>query len=294
MRFLSILVAVALVIAGGASATGEKRGPRAPEGGLPPSERIQLLVRADDLGVAQGINEAAIEAYEKGIVRSVEVIAPGPWFLDAVRRLEKTPGLDVGVHLTLTSEWERIKWRPLTSVPSLVDADGYFFPMTSQRKDFPPNTGFLDAGPRLEEVERELRAQIELVRRHLPRVSHLSAHMGAARATPELRELTARLAREYGLVVEEENLQSLRGFPGKTLEEREGALVRTVEGLTAGRWLLVEHPALDTPETRALGHKGYEDVAGDRAQVLKVFTSSSIREALSRKGVELVSYAALR
>src|SRR5271165_6868571 len=102
---------------------------------------IRLLVRADDMGVAQSVNEACIKSYKEGIVRSVEVIVPGPWFLDAVRLLKENPDLDVGVHLTLTSEWERVKWRPLTNAPSLVDADGYFRPMTMQRPDFPPGTG---------------------------------------------------------------------------------------------------------------------------------------------------------
>lgn len=96
---------------------------------------IQLLVRADDMGVAQAVNEACIQSYREGIVRSVEVIVPGPWFLDAVRLLQENPELDVGVHLALTSEWERVKWRPLTHAPSLVDADGYFRPMTRQRPE---------------------------------------------------------------------------------------------------------------------------------------------------------------
>jgi chitin disaccharide deacetylase len=71
---------------------------------------IELLVRADDMGVAQAVNEACIASYREGIVRSVEVIVPGAWFPDAVRLLKENPGLDVGVHLTLTSEWDRRGW----------------------------------------------------------------------------------------------------------------------------------------------------------------------------------------
>src|SRR5215831_12883389 len=171
--------------------------------GLAQDGEIRLLVRGDDMGVAQSVNEACIRSARDGIVRSVEVIVPGPWFLDAVRLLKENPGLDVGVHLALTSEWERVKWRPLTHSPSLVDADGYFRPMTSQRPDFPPDTGFIDAKPKPEEVERELRAQIEMARRHLgKRVSHVSTHMGAAVATPELRAITEKLAKEFALKLE--------------------------------------------------------------------------------------------
>jgi predicted glycoside hydrolase/deacetylase ChbG (UPF0249 family) len=169
---------------------------------------IRLLVRADDMGAAQAVNEACIKSYKDGIVKSVEVIVPGPWFLDAVRLLKENPDLDVGVHLALTSEWERVKWRPLTNAPSLVDANGYFYPMTRQRPDFPPGTGFIDAKPKLEEVERELRAQIETAQRHLgKRVSHISSHMLAAAATPELKALTERLSKEYGLIMEDISLK---------------------------------------------------------------------------------------
>ena len=163
---------------------------------------IRLIVRGDDIGSSQAANEACIRCYREGIVRSVEVMVAAPWFPHAARLLRENPGLDVGVHLTLTSEWESIKWGPLTEAPSLVDRQGHFYPMTSQRDDFPPGTGFLEARPKLDEVERELRAQIELARRELPRVTHLSAHMGTATCTPELKQIVSKLAAEYQLPLE--------------------------------------------------------------------------------------------
>lgn len=257
---------------------------------------IRLLVRGDDMGAAQAVNAACIQAYREGVVRSVEVIVPGPWFLDAVRLIKENPGLDVGVHLALTSEWERVKWRPLTHAPSLVDADGYFRPMTRQRADFPPDTGFVDAKPKLEEVEGELRAQIETAIRHLgKRVTHISSHMGAARATPELRALTERLAKEYGLLGEDLALKYAGGFGNNksSSDEREQAFLELIERLQPGTWLVVEHPALDTAEMRAVGHKGYENVAADRAGVLRAFTSPRVKAAIERRGIKPISYADL-
>src|SRR5689334_19547992 len=189
---------------------------------------IRLIVRADDMGAAQSIDSATIDAYRNGVVRSAEVIVPGPWFLDAVRLLKQNPGLDVGVHLALTSEWERVKWGPLTHAPSLVDADGYFRPMTTQRADFPPGTGVVEANPDLGEVERELRAQIETARRHLgAQVTHVSSHMLTSRATPALDSLTRRLAREYGLRMEDDGVKFAGWFGPNTLpnEQRARALV---------------------------------------------------------------------
>jgi predicted glycoside hydrolase/deacetylase ChbG (UPF0249 family) len=256
---------------------------------------IRLLVRADDMGVAQSVNEACIKSYKDGVVKSIEIIVPGPWFLDAVRLLKENPGIDVGVHLALTSEWERVKWRPLTQAPTLVDANGYFRPTTRQRKDFPPDTGFLEANPKLEEVERELRAQIETAQRHLGKqVSHVSAHMAAATATPELKALTERLSKEFGLRTEGVGVTFAGTFGNSSFtgEQRENALIDLVEKLQPGAWMILEHPGLDTPEMRNIGHKGYENVAADRAGVTRALTSDKVKEVIARRKIKLISYAA--
>ncbi len=103
--------------------------------GLPPAPRpaadppIRLIVRGDDMGSSQASNEAAVRCFRDGVMRDVELMAVGPWFPEAARLLRENPGLDVGLHLTLTSEWDNVKWRPLTTAPSLVGKDGYFHPM---------------------------------------------------------------------------------------------------------------------------------------------------------------------
>jgi chitin disaccharide deacetylase len=285
-----------LMRASGADEPPKPAGAPAPATG-PAGGEIRLVVREDDMGVAQAVNEACVQCYREGIARSVEVIVPGPWFLDAVRLLKENPGLDVGVHLCLTSEWARVKWRPITRGASLVDGDGYFFPMTSQRRDFPPNTGFLQANPKPEEVEQELRAQIETLKRHLgDRVTHVSAHMGAATATPELRAITSKLAAEYKLRFENAGVKSAGGFGTNTFtpEQREQALVAMLERLTPGQWLVLEHPGLDTPEMRALGHKGYENVAADRVGVTKAFTSEKVKKVIADRHIRVMSYGELK
>jgi predicted glycoside hydrolase/deacetylase ChbG (UPF0249 family) len=165
--------------------------------------------------------------------------------------------------------------------------------MTSQRPGFPSDTGFVDANPKPEEVERELRAQIEAARRHLGKqVSHVSAHMGAAVATPAIRAVTERLAREYGLRLEAPGRTPGR-WSGNTrsAEQKEQGLIELLEGLRPGTWMIVEHPALDTPEMRSIGHKGYENVAADRAGVTRAFTSASVKEVIARRKIRLISYA---
>jgi chitin disaccharide deacetylase len=274
---------VAVVLVAGIGLLGTREVPARDVPASAGATEIRLIARADDMGAGQAINEACIQAYTEGIVRSVEVIVPGPWFLDAVRLLKQHPDLDIGVHLTLTSEWDRIKWRPLTHAPSLVDADGYFFPTTR---------AFTQAGPKPEEVERELRAQIDMARRLLGnRVSHVSAHMGAATATPELKGVTAKLAKEYNLRTDE-NLNPAPPFGNRTLssDQRERALMAVLEKLPRGDWLMVEHPGYDTPETRAMGHQGYENVATDRSNVRRALTSERVKKIVKQRGIKLIGY----
>src|SRR5690349_3157945 len=90
---------------------------------------IRLIIRGDDMGFSHSGNEALIKTYKEGIERSIEVIVPSPWFPEAVKLLQQNPGVDVGIHLVLTSEWDNVKWRPLTDCPSLKDSNGYFYPM---------------------------------------------------------------------------------------------------------------------------------------------------------------------
>jgi hypothetical protein len=255
-------------------------------------EAIRLVVRADDIGSCHTSNVACIKCYQEGIVKSVEVQAPCPWFNEAVKMLRENPGLDVGVHLTLTSEWENYKWGPLTQTPSLVDAQGNFYPMTSQRADFPPNTGFLESGWKIDEVEKELRAQIELAKKMIPQVSHLSSHMGTPTCTPQLQALVQRLSKEYKLPIETPGAQHLPWAADSkaTAEQREAALVRALEQVQPGVWIVVEHPGLDTPEMQAMGHKGYWEVASHRDGVTKAFTSPKVKEVIKRRNIQLVSY----
>ncbi len=159
---------------------------------------IRLIVQADDLGAAHGINVASVQAYTQGIVRSVNVIVPAPWTPEAVALLQQHPDLDAGVHLAITSEWSGIKWRPLTSAPSLVDARGYFFPMVWPNDKLPPKSSLKENAPRLSEIERELRAQIEFAKREIPQLTYTWNHMGFDSLAPEIRDLTVKLTKDTG------------------------------------------------------------------------------------------------
>ncbi len=256
---------------------------------------IRLLIRGDDMGFSHACNVACIESYQNGIMRSVELMPVCPWFPEAVKLLKENPGLDVGIHLALTAEWSTLKWRPLTCAPSIVDEDGFFFPMVWQQENFPPNTSIQKSDWNINEIEKELCAQIELALRHIPWASHMGGHMGFASLDPDIAEIMDKLRQEYGLQTGNEKLQRFPGWgDAETLEERIDIFCKNIQNLSPGTYLFVDHPALNTPEMQAIGHVGYEDVAIDREWVTRVFTSEKVKKAIEQKGVELIGYKDLR
>jgi len=258
---------------------------------------IYLIVRGDDIGSCHAANLACIESYKEGIVTSVEIMAPCAWFPEAVKMLNENPGLDVGVHVTLTSEWEGVKWRPLTNAPSLTDADGFFYPTIWRRTGAPAGTALREANWKIEEIEKEIRAQIELAIRKVPRVSHLSGHMGCEGWDDEVQKLWVKLAKKYNLDImpSDYDVKRAGGFgDAKTAPERVKKFIEMLEGLKPGTYLFVDHPGQDTSEMRAIGHKGYYDVAKDRDAVTEVFTSKEVRKAVERLNIKLISYKDLK
>jgi predicted glycoside hydrolase/deacetylase ChbG (UPF0249 family) len=258
---------------------------------------VSLIIRADDMGSCHAANVACIRSYKEGIVNSVEVMIPCSWFPEAIKMLEENPGLDVGIHLVLTSEWDNYKWRPLTWAPSLTDKDGYFYPTILPRNNAPAGTALKNADWKIDEIEKELRAQIELGKRKVPRVSHLSFHMGSNSWDPKVKELCDKLAKEYDLYVmpPEARIINFGGFGDvKTADKRIDKFVERLKELNSGIYLFIEHPGLDTPEMSAIGHTGYEDVAQDRDAVTEVFVSGKVRRAIERLRIKLISYEDLK
>ncbi len=254
---------------------------------------IRLLVRGDDIGSFASANQACIYACTNGIVRSLEVMVPCAWFPEAVKLLNDNPSIDVGVHLTLTSEWTNSKWRPLTQAPSLTDEYGYFFPFIWPNKN-EPKRSIQEADWKLSEIEAEFRAQIEMAKKCIPHVTHITEHMGCANWNSEVKDMLQRLADEYNLYCS--NPQT-KPFPRMNannrdpVEKRIDAFIESLEKLEPGNtYLFVEHPAYNTPEMQTVGHQGYENVATDRDGVTKIFTNQRVMDVIKQKGIRLIGY----
>ncbi len=257
------------------------------------TQPARLIVRGDDMGFSHSGNEALVKTYKEGIETSIEVIVPSPWFPEAVQLLKEIPSVDVGIHLALTSEWDLVKWRPMTQATSLVDADGYFYPMVFPNKNYPARSISENAW-KIEDVEREFRAQIETALRHIPRISHVSAHMGCTALSEEVKALTKRLTQEYKIDIDPVDYAVQRlpfEGPRATADEKVNSFIKALDKMEPGKtYLFVEHPGLDTPELRAIHHIGYENVAKDRQGVTDLFTSEKVKAFVRKKGIQLISY----
>ena len=157
-----------------------------------PADAKLLILHADDLGLAHSVDSASFAALERGAVSSASVMMPTPWITEVAAWAKAHPDADLGIHLTLTSEWRTYRWGSVASrdsVSSLVDSAG-FFP-----KDVPP----VVARATPADAEREIRAQIDRAIALGINPTHIDSHMGALFATPALIATYVKVAREYHL-----------------------------------------------------------------------------------------------
>ncbi|WP_026472897.1 ChbG/HpnK family deacetylase [Alkaliflexus imshenetskii] len=247
-----------------------------------------LIVRVDDMGSFNAANHACLKTIKSGIARSVEVMVPCPWFPEAVKLLSENPGIDVGIHLVLTSEWETLKWRPLTDVPGLIDSAGYFYPYIWPWEGAEEDIFLINKNWSLAEIEKELRAQIETGLRFLPGVTHLSTHMGFTSMHTSVLDLVKRLGDEYGLLTSESvSLKRLNGWDWDLPKrKRIRQFIKNIKRIDEGYWLFVEHPGMDVDEMRSVGTK----IAKDRQFVTEILTNSKVMRAIQKEGITLVGY----
>ncbi len=257
--------------------------------------KIRLIFRTDDLGFCHTSNVAFEQTAEEGFVSAVSVLVNTPWLDEAVEMLRRHPEISVGVHLCLNSEWELYRWGPvlpIAEVPSLVDEWGKFFP---SRALFNANE------PRLEEIDRELRAQIDLALRKGLDISHFDHHMGTAAETRERRAVLERIADDYDLAIS-------RWFGERQVgnvymvepEDKPDALLESLSEITEpGTYLVVSHTGLETPEMMAMSDAHVhpwapQPMAAHRAAELRALCDPRLRALVEGRGWEIIGYDVLR
>ena len=255
--------------------------------GMCSAQDIRLIVRGDDMGMTQGSLVAFERAFNHGVLTSGAIQVPAPWFEGAAELSRKNPGWCVGVHLCLIGEWRGYRWRPVLpwdQVSSLVDEDGFLFRYPEE----------LQANnPKLDEMEAELRAQIELALKKGINVQYIDIHYGGLDS-----EIVGKLGREYNVPISsrmgEKRFQGVYTAPEK--EKKELAVKMLDELKEPGLYLWVCHIGIDSPEQDALIHTKPDHIfsgggAGKhRAAETDVLTSIEVKSIILKKGIKLTTY----
>ncbi|KAA0232436.1 MAG: Carbohydrate deacetylase [Acidimicrobiales bacterium] len=263
--------------------------------GYGPEDRI-VIVNCDDLGMSHAANVGVFDALRRGVATSASLMVPCPWAREAASRYR---GEDIGVHLTLNSEYDQYRWGPITQAPSLLDGDGGF-----------PRT-VVDAWDHfdLDEVRRECRAQVERAILWGFDVSHLDSHMGTLQLKPEFFDIYLDLALDFRLPLRlsGESTQKPIGFPFRRLAREAGVVFpdhfvyvggvgsrRAIESalfdLRPGVTEFYVHPSIDTPELQAIA----PDWSWRVDDYNLVTSDSNLRAMLDRSGVTSIGWRPLQ
>jgi len=271
-----------------------------------PREAKLLIVHADDLGMAHSVNAATIKAFESGLVNSGSIMVPCPWFSEIAAYARANPQADLGLHLTLTSEWTSFRWGPLSPrdrVSSLLDKDGYFYLLETEAASH--------ADPK--EVELEITTQIERARAAGVQPTHLDSHMGTLYQNKALFEVFLRVARKYKLPVRVARTWFTRAdFLPETLKADDVYIDRTLDinpTVAANDWARFYGDALKKLEpgvTEVVIHLAYDDGemrgatfnhpdwgAAWRQRDLEFFTSETFRKLLQENQIKLITWREL-
>jgi predicted glycoside hydrolase/deacetylase ChbG (UPF0249 family) len=262
--------------------------------GYSPDAKL-LIVNCDDLGSSRSANVAVYDAVRRGLATSATLMVPCPWSRDAAAMYR---GEDVGVHLTLTSEWETYRWGPITHSPSLLDGDGGF-PRTVQDA--------WDHGD-IDEVRKECRTQIERAILWGFDVSHIDSHMGTLQLRADFFDVYLEMAVDFDLPMRMPGASAQRhiGFPFRRLAAEEGIVFpdhfvncpvgarrrieRTLFELRPGVTEVFLHPAVDTDELRS-SHPDWSARVEDHAFLTN---DPSVPALVERTGATLIGFRELR
>jgi len=266
-----------------------------------------LILHADDVGMSHSVNMASIEAMEKGFINSASIMVPCPWFNEIVLYAKKHPEKDLGLHLTLTAEWHEYKWGGILQeekTPSLHNEHGYFY----------PSNELVYEHAKLDEVEAELRAQIDRALSEGINVTHFDSHMGTLFYHEEFFKVYIKLSEAYGIPIMLP-YQSLRLAPNNLnhikakslmidqlymandlslLENKwEDYYLDVLNNMKPGINILLVHLGYDNDELQAvcIDHPDYGSAW--READVKVLSGAKFRQTLIDQNIRLVTWSEL-
>ncbi|MGY6741784.1 MAG: polysaccharide deacetylase family protein [Cecembia sp.] len=277
--------------------------------GYSKSDRL-LIIHADDLGMAHSENAATVAAIKNGVVNSTSIMMPCAWSTEAGEMVADMPDLDIGVHITLTNEWHTYKYAPIASkseVPGLVGLDGFMYKDCASVAQ--------NAIP--EEVEKEMRAQIEAAIKIGIKPTHLDSHMGCVfYGRPEYVLSYLKLAEEYGIpammnkqivdavikpnallfkdidvdnliLIDEVAIANPEAYDEMGME---AFYTDVLNSLNPGVTVLLNHIAYDDAEMRAITTRFTHWHAAWRQADFDFFTGQKVRDLLKNNDIKLITW----
>lgn len=271
-----------------------------------PADSKLLIIHADDLAVTHSEDAASFDALDKNAATSASIMVPCPWLTEVAAYAKTHPDADLGLHLTLTSEWQTYRWESTASkdkVPSLFDSSGYLWPETEPGKQH----------IKAEEAEREIRAQIEHAMAMGINPTHVDSHMGMLFDRPDLFAVYVKVAHEYKLPFlaflgpdTPKELSSLlspndvliNGIviagPNVPVKNWKDFYLNAIKNLQPGVTEIIVHLAHDDAEMQAVtvGHPDYG--AAWRQRDYEAVTSPEFKRALEENHIVLVRWKDLK
>ena len=271
-----------------------------------PRDSKLLIIHADDLAVAHSEDVASFDAIDSGAATSASIMVPCPWLTEVAEYAKTHPDADLGLHLTLTSEWKTYRWGPVESkdrVPSLLESSGYLWPETDPAKQHIKS----------DEAEREIRAQIQKAIALGIHPTHLDSHMGVLFSRPDLFGVYVKLAHEYKLpflavrtpnappallsMLSEKDVvldSIVMASPEVNASEWKNFYLNAIRDLKAGLTEFIVHLGHDDAELQAVtaGHPDYGSAW--RQRDYDVITSPELKKALDDNHVILIHWSDLK
>ena len=266
-------------------------------------EDVLLVIHADDLGMSHSENRASIAAFEKGLINSASIMVPCPWFEEIAAYAAAHPEHDWGLHITMNAEWKYMRWdgiSPSSEIPSLINQHGYLHKEIVEVQE----------GAKIEEVDKEIRAQIDKAIKAGIKVTHLDSHMGTLFYKPEFLKALIQAGKDYGIpvmvptyiipgsaqilaetwpgLIPVERLIDV--MPTTKPEEWASAYDKLIDELQPGFNELIIHLAYDDPEMQALCIDHPDWGAEWRQRDVDYIFSERFQKALKRNNIKLVDW----
>ena len=277
--------------------------------GYPAGTKV-LMLHADDIGMCYEANLAAKAYLTAGHIQSAALMVPCAWYNEMADWYKEHPDYDLGLHLTMNSEWKWYRWGPVagrTKVPSMVDSDGYLW-----RSVF--DTA---AKAKPEEVEAEIRAQVERAIAKGTKPGHIDTHMGTLYSRLEFTKACLKVAEEFhipAMVVEQtpavlekfkkqgypitsESMKVLAGYKlpklddfnpapdGKTYEEKRENFFKLVRSLSPGLNEIIFHPSVQTDTLKAITGSWQQ-----RAWESQMFADPAVHAFFEREEIQFTNW----